>query len=174
MNNEGSILASSADNDREARVYAAISANIWSTYNKNCSRPGFLGENGEEGLQMVIAECEVSSVYEFYFILLIDQKREKHGAFFILTFPFSNPFTRRAPSRSQLLAPCSYVSSRLKMSDWASLRLRYGRFRFIISPCYIVLITTLTCNHPIDKTQVDALKRHLEEPLQRIVAYTQA
>ncbi|RUS24462.1 hypothetical protein BC938DRAFT_473542 [Jimgerdemannia flammicorona] len=62
MNNEGSILASSADNDRDARVYAAISANIWATYDKNCSRPGFMGESGEEGLRMVLVECEEGTI----------------------------------------------------------------------------------------------------------------
>ncbi|PHZ16908.1 uncharacterized protein RHIMIDRAFT_232353 [Rhizopus microsporus ATCC 52813] len=34
MTSEGSLIAFAADTDKEATIYAAISANIWNTYKK--------------------------------------------------------------------------------------------------------------------------------------------
>jgi hypothetical protein len=34
MTNEGSLISFAADNDKDATIYSAISANIWGTYKK--------------------------------------------------------------------------------------------------------------------------------------------
>jgi hypothetical protein len=55
LNSEGSPLAFISDSDRDARVYAAIASNIWSTFEKN-------GKNlmREDNLKFLLVECEVS------------------------------------------------------------------------------------------------------------------
>ena len=54
MNSEGSPLAFISDSDRDARVYAAIASNIWSTFEKN-------GKNlmRDDNLKFLFVECEV-------------------------------------------------------------------------------------------------------------------
>ena len=63
LNSEGSPLAFISDSDSDARVYAAIASNIWSTFEKN-------GKNlmREDNLKFLLVECEVR---KFFFILPI-------------------------------------------------------------------------------------------------------
>ncbi|CAG8538000.1 13494_t:CDS:2 [Acaulospora colombiana] len=57
LNSEGSPLAFKSDLDSEARVYAAISSNIWNTFEKN-------GKNllRDDGLKFLLLECEEGNV----------------------------------------------------------------------------------------------------------------
>ncbi|PKK76799.1 Ragulator complex protein LAMTOR2-B [Rhizophagus irregularis] len=57
LNSEGSPLAFISDSDRDARVYAAIASNIWSTFEKN-------GKNlmRDDNLKFLLVECEKGNV----------------------------------------------------------------------------------------------------------------
>jgi hypothetical protein len=59
MNSGGSLLAFAAASDREARIYAAIAANLWSTYLKS-AMPGssFRNEADGDDLRILILPCE--------------------------------------------------------------------------------------------------------------------
>ncbi|KAG2184405.1 hypothetical protein INT43_000314 [Umbelopsis isabellina] len=59
MNAGGSLLAFAAPSDREARIYAAIAANLWSTYLKSSnSDAAFRNEKQEDDLRLLILPCE--------------------------------------------------------------------------------------------------------------------
>ncbi|CAM0142252.1 unnamed protein product [Umbelopsis sp. WA50703] len=59
MNAGGSLLAFAAPSDREARIYAAIAANLWSTYLKSSSSGAvFRNEGKEDELRLLILPCE--------------------------------------------------------------------------------------------------------------------
>lgn len=67
LNSEGSPLAFISDSDRDARVYAAIASNIWSTFEKN-------GKNlmRDDNLKFLLVECEVNNFLNFLpFIFII-------------------------------------------------------------------------------------------------------
>lgn len=51
MTSEGSLISFAADNDKDATIYSAISANIWNTYKSRDSQ-----------LQYQILHCEVIEV----------------------------------------------------------------------------------------------------------------
>lgn len=53
MTNEGSLISFAADNDKDATIYSAISANIWNTY-KNTNVDSYTN------LQYQIIHCQVS------------------------------------------------------------------------------------------------------------------
>ncbi|KAK9704634.1 hypothetical protein K7432_010078 [Basidiobolus ranarum] len=57
LNSEGSLLAFAANSDREAKVYAAIASNVWSTYER-CGKAIY--ENEE--LKLMLIECEEGKV----------------------------------------------------------------------------------------------------------------
>ncbi|CAO3701431.1 hypothetical protein CU097_006089 [Rhizopus azygosporus] len=54
MTSEGSLIAFAADTDKEATIYAAISANIWNTYRK---------KNVYTELKYQILHCEEGVIY---------------------------------------------------------------------------------------------------------------
>ncbi|KAG0192434.1 Ragulator complex protein lamtor2 [Apophysomyces sp. BC1034] len=58
MTNEGSLLAFAADNDKNARTYAAIIANVWATYKKQSSADTFLGSDPMGGPRFLLLQCE--------------------------------------------------------------------------------------------------------------------
>lgn len=59
MNSGGSLLAFSATADREARIYAAIAANLWSTYLKSSmTGSSFRNEANGDELRLLILPCE--------------------------------------------------------------------------------------------------------------------
>ncbi|KAG0170763.1 Ragulator complex protein lamtor2 [Apophysomyces sp. BC1015] len=60
MTNEGSLLAFAADNDKNARTYAAIIANVWATYKKQSSADTFLGSDPMGGPRFLLLQCEAS------------------------------------------------------------------------------------------------------------------
>jgi predicted regulator of Ras-like GTPase activity (Roadblock/LC7/MglB family) len=104
LNSEGSPLAFISDSDRDARVYAAIASNIWSTFEKN-------GKNlmRDDNLKFLLVECEKGNV------------------------------------------AITTVSNML-----------------------LCLVAKPEVELGILKAKTDALARHLEEPFQRVAAYTQA
>jgi len=104
LNSEGSPLAFISDSDRDARVYAAIASNIWSTFEKN-------GKNlmRDDNLKFLFVECEKGNV------------------------------------------AITTVSNML-----------------------LCLVANPEVELGILKAKTDALARHLEEPFQRVAAYTQA
>lgn len=53
MTNEGSLISFAADNDKDATVYSAISANIWNTYKK---------ASVDTSLQYQIITCQVKKL----------------------------------------------------------------------------------------------------------------
>lgn len=56
MTSEGSLISFAADNDKDASIYSAISANIWNTYKKK-------NNNTYTNLQFQILHCDVSSLF---------------------------------------------------------------------------------------------------------------
>lgn len=59
MNSGGSLLAFAAATDREARIYAAIAANLWSTYLKSSmSGSSFRNKADGDELRLLILPCE--------------------------------------------------------------------------------------------------------------------
>ncbi|KAI9290099.1 ragulator complex protein LAMTOR2 [Umbelopsis sp. AD052] len=59
MNSGGSLLAFAAASDREARIYAAIAANLWSTYLKSAmTDSSFRNEADGDDLRILILPCE--------------------------------------------------------------------------------------------------------------------
>ena len=61
MTNEGSLLAFAADNNgRSPKTYAAIAANIWSSYKQHCTSDTFLRGDPTDGLRFLILDCEVT------------------------------------------------------------------------------------------------------------------
>ena len=52
MTSEGSLISFAADNDKDASIYSAISANIWNTYKKKNS-------DIYTNLQFQILHCDV-------------------------------------------------------------------------------------------------------------------
>ncbi|KAI8584788.1 hypothetical protein K450DRAFT_218012 [Umbelopsis ramanniana AG] len=59
MNTGGSLLAFAAASDREARIYAAIAANLWSTYLKSAmTGSSFRNEADGDDLRILILPCE--------------------------------------------------------------------------------------------------------------------
>jgi hypothetical protein len=67
MTSEGSLISFAANNDKEATIYAAISANIWNTHKKNKGNT-FL--NNTE-LQFQIYECEVCLIQVVIFMYFL-------------------------------------------------------------------------------------------------------
>ncbi|KAI9033731.1 mitogen-activated protein-binding protein-interacting protein [Phycomyces nitens] len=63
MTSEGSLLAFAADNDRSAKIYAAIAANVWSTYKQHCSSDTFLKGDQTGGLRFILMQCEEGNVF---------------------------------------------------------------------------------------------------------------
>lgn len=55
MTSEGSLISFAADNDKDASIYSAISANIWNTYKK---------KNNDicTNLQFQILHCDVREI----------------------------------------------------------------------------------------------------------------
>lgn len=53
MTSEGSLISFAADNDKDATIYSAISANIWNTYKKK-------NNDTYTNLQFQILHCDVS------------------------------------------------------------------------------------------------------------------
>ncbi|OAD75331.1 hypothetical protein PHYBLDRAFT_64257 [Phycomyces blakesleeanus NRRL 1555(-)] len=62
MTSEGSLLAFAADNDRSAKIYAAIAANVWSTYKQHCSSETFLKGDQTGGLRFILMQCEAQAL----------------------------------------------------------------------------------------------------------------
>jgi hypothetical protein len=59
MNSGGSLLAFAAASEKEARVYAAIAANLWSTYLKSAmTGSSFRNEADGDDLRLLILPCE--------------------------------------------------------------------------------------------------------------------
>ncbi|KAI8974631.1 hypothetical protein BDB01DRAFT_805826 [Pilobolus umbonatus] len=56
ITNEGSLISYAADNDKEASVYAAITANIWNTYKKKKT-------NIYTGIQYQILHCQDGIIF---------------------------------------------------------------------------------------------------------------
>jgi hypothetical protein len=54
MTNEGSLISFAADNDKDATIYSAISANIWGTYRKTNTET-------YANLQYQILHCDVKN-----------------------------------------------------------------------------------------------------------------
>ncbi|KAG2222583.1 hypothetical protein INT45_008702 [Circinella minor] len=64
MTNEGSLLAFAADNNgRSPKTYAAIAANIWSSYKQHCTSDTFLRGDPADGLRFLILDCEEGIVF---------------------------------------------------------------------------------------------------------------
>ena len=54
LNSEGSPISFVAETDREARIYAAIASNVWSTFDK-----GTKNMTQDDGVRFLVVECEV-------------------------------------------------------------------------------------------------------------------
>ncbi|KAI9268088.1 hypothetical protein BDA99DRAFT_535603 [Phascolomyces articulosus] len=63
MTNEGSLLAYAADNGRSPKTYAAIAANVWSSYKQHCASDSFLRGDPTAGLRFLILDCEEGIVF---------------------------------------------------------------------------------------------------------------
>lgn len=63
MTSEGSLVSFAADTDKEATIYAAISANIWNTYKKKTSYTE---------LKYQILYCDVVLFFFFFFYMNTD------------------------------------------------------------------------------------------------------
>lgn len=61
MTSEGSLISFAADNDKDATIYSAISANIWNTYKSRDSQ-----------LQYQILHCQVKFLFSFSLLLLFN------------------------------------------------------------------------------------------------------
>jgi hypothetical protein len=61
MTSEGSLISFAADNDKDATIYSAISANIWNTYKKKNS-------DTYTNLQFQILHCDVRTDASFSFL----------------------------------------------------------------------------------------------------------
>lgn len=90
MTNEGSLISFAADNDRDATIYSAISANIWGTYRKTNTET-------YSNLQYQILHCDVNQ-YNVYQVNL----NRSLTAF----FPFKN---RMVLCLLHVLEPCFCV-----------------------------------------------------------------
>ncbi|ORX47760.1 Roadblock/LC7 domain-containing protein [Hesseltinella vesiculosa] len=62
LTQEGSLLAYAADNDKSVKIYAAISANIWSNYKKQMVFSSLLN-TGAECPKFLLVQCQEGSVY---------------------------------------------------------------------------------------------------------------
>ncbi|KAI8068661.1 hypothetical protein BC940DRAFT_255566 [Gongronella butleri] len=62
LTQEGSLLAYAVDNDKNAKIYSAISANVWSNYKKQMMVNSLLN-GGSECPQFILIECEEGAVY---------------------------------------------------------------------------------------------------------------
>lgn len=62
MTSEGSLISFAADNDKDASIYSAISANIWNTYKKK-------NNDTCTNLQFQILHCDVSIFGGMYLYL---------------------------------------------------------------------------------------------------------
>ncbi|CAG8468691.1 6200_t:CDS:2 [Paraglomus occultum] len=53
LNSEGSPISFVAETDREARIYAAIASNVWTTFEK-----GTKSMTQDDGVRFLVVECE--------------------------------------------------------------------------------------------------------------------
>ncbi|CAO3653026.1 unnamed protein product [Cunninghamella echinulata] len=63
MTYDGSLLAFATDNDKNAKIYAAITANIWNAYKKQNNLNSFLQSNGSNSPLFILLECEEGNVF---------------------------------------------------------------------------------------------------------------
>ncbi|CAO3650305.1 unnamed protein product [Cunninghamella blakesleeana] len=63
MTYDGSLLAFATDNDKNAKIYAAITANIWNSYKKQIDSDSFLQSNGSDSPLFLLLECEEGNVF---------------------------------------------------------------------------------------------------------------
>ncbi|KAI8379707.1 uncharacterized protein BYT42DRAFT_636404 [Radiomyces spectabilis] len=63
MTSEGSLLAFAADNDKCAKTYAAIAANVWSTYKKQPAIGTSLDNNILATPRFLLLQCEEGTVF---------------------------------------------------------------------------------------------------------------
>ncbi|KAI8098928.1 uncharacterized protein BX664DRAFT_271864 [Halteromyces radiatus] len=63
MTHDGSLLSFATDNDKNVKIYAAIAANIWSTYNKQSSSETFLDGGQSDSPRFLLLDCEEGSAF---------------------------------------------------------------------------------------------------------------
>ncbi|KAL1928163.1 hypothetical protein VTP01DRAFT_3079 [Rhizomucor pusillus] len=64
ITNEGSLLAYASDTNRSVKTFAAIAANIWSSYKQHCAASdSYLRSDPVNGIRYMLLECEEGTVF---------------------------------------------------------------------------------------------------------------
>ncbi|KAI8333648.1 ragulator complex protein LAMTOR2-like protein [Chlamydoabsidia padenii] len=63
MTQDGSLLSFATDNDKNVKIYAAIAANIWSTYQKQTVTETFLDGGESAPPKFLLLDCEEGSAF---------------------------------------------------------------------------------------------------------------
>ncbi|CAO3589482.1 unnamed protein product [Absidia cylindrospora] len=63
MTHDGSLISFATHNDKNAKIYAAIAANIWSTYKKQTVPETFLNGGESDSPKFLLLGCEEGSAF---------------------------------------------------------------------------------------------------------------